>query len=167
MHFFKAAVLVLLPLIGTVFALPTRRDEGSGTIILPTEGTIIGPGEVFDFEYNGMADFGISSYNFTVWLLTAMPTSVAPSINFAQGHYFGRFSLPNFPGNPNPKNLAPKTLTMPDFSKPQGGFGSGASASDGHFTLVVMEEYGTGDATVGNRITLAMTGIVYNATLPA
>jgi hypothetical protein len=119
MHFFKAAVLVLLPLIGTVFALPTRRDEGSGTIILPTEGTIIGPGEVFDFEYNGMADFGISSYNFTVWLLTAMPTSVAPSINFAQGHYFGRFSLPNFPGEFEPWSLSDNVFNFDPNRQPE------------------------------------------------
>ncbi|KAJ7366991.1 hypothetical protein DFH08DRAFT_680269 [Mycena albidolilacea] len=142
MHFLKVAALALFPL---VLCAPSPRQSTSGTIILPADGTVIAPGQEFPFNYDGMADFGISSYNYTVWLLTSMPTAFAPSINFAAGHYFGRFSEPNFPGNPSPKNPAPPTLTMPDFSKNPGGFGTGKTDSNGNFLLVVMEEYATGE----------------------
>lgn len=114
MHFLKVAALALFPL---VLCAPSPRQSTSGTIILPADGTVIAPGQEFPFKYDGMADFGISSYNvcasssfilvrlfraalsqYTVWLLTSMPTAFSPSINFAAGHYFGRFSEPNFPG---------------------------------------------------------------------
>ncbi|KAJ7175963.1 hypothetical protein C8R46DRAFT_75626 [Mycena filopes] len=182
MHFLK--VVTLLPLFATALAAPSPRQSTSGTIIAPADGTVIAPGESFAFSYDSMADFGISSYNYSVWLFTSVPTSFAQSVDFAQGHYFGRFAEPNFPGNlrrcalqkkyivdssstkgnPSPKNIAPTTLTMPDFSKNPGGFGTGASESNGDFALVVMEEYATGAGSVGSRLTLAINRIVYNAT---
>ncbi|KAJ7025343.1 hypothetical protein C8F04DRAFT_136651 [Mycena alexandri] len=164
MHFLKIAALAFFPLFATVLAAPSPRQSTSGTIIEPADGTSIAPGETFAFSYDSMADFGVSSYNYTVWLFTSVPTSFAQSVDFAQGYYFGRFAEPNFPGNPSPKNIAPATLTMPDFSKNPGGFGTGASESNGHFALVVMEEYATGAGSVGSRLTLAINRIVYNAT---
>jgi len=50
---------------------------------------------------------------------------------------------------PSARHPAPETLTMPDFSKPLGGWGSGASVSNAVFYLAVLEEYGTG--TVSNH----------------
>jgi hypothetical protein len=102
---------------------------------------------------------------FSVFLLTSVPTSFSQSVDFAEGHFFGRFAEPNFPGNyhyfigalnsmihhhllkkgnPSPKNVAPATLTMPDFSKSPGGWGTGMSDSNKDFALIVMEEYATG-----------------------
>ncbi|KAJ6477329.1 hypothetical protein C8R47DRAFT_1140023 [Mycena vitilis] len=161
MHFLKVAALALFPL---VLSSPAPRETTGGTIIAPADGTVIAPGETFAFEYSTMADYGVTSYNYTVFLLTSVPTTFAQSVDFAQGHYFGRFAEPNYPGNPSPKNVAPTTLTMPDFSKSEGGFGTGAVDSNGDFALVVMEEYGNGDGSVGSRLALAINGIKYNAT---
>ncbi|KAJ7147061.1 hypothetical protein C8R43DRAFT_538853 [Mycena crocata] len=164
MHFSKIAVLALFPLIAGVISAPSPRQSTSGTIIAPAEGTIIAPGAAFDFAYDSMADFGVTSFNYTVWLLTSIPKSFVQSTDFAEGHYFGRFAEPNFPGNPNPPNTAPAKLVMPDFSKNPGGWGTGASDNNAEFALVVMEEYATGTGSVGLRFTLAMNKIIYNAT---
>ncbi|KAJ7761602.1 hypothetical protein DFH07DRAFT_423328 [Mycena maculata] len=165
MHFYKIAVLALFPLIGNVLSAPPRRQSTAGTIVSPADGTVIAPGAAFDFDYETMADYGVSSYNYTVWLLTSpMPASLVQSNEFAQGHYFGRFAEPNYPGNPNPPNLAPAQLIMPDFSKNPGGFGTGESDSNGNFALMVIEEYATGVASVGSRFNLAINTIVYNTT---
>lgn len=72
--------------------------QTAGTISAPAAGTLIAPGEAFDFSYSSHADYGISSYNYTVWLSTTPPTSMAQSDTFMTGHYFGRFSEPNYPG---------------------------------------------------------------------
>ncbi len=72
---------------------------------------------------------------------------------------------------------------MPDFSKPLGGFGVGASVSNATFYLAVLEEYGNGNVrsfgslgfvtklicthcqpSVGRRISLVMNQIIYNST---
>lgn len=47
-------------------------------------------------------------------------------------------------GNPNPRNLPPAQLVMPDFAESLGGFGAGESRSNATFYLVVLEEYVTG-----------------------
>ncbi|KAJ7695666.1 hypothetical protein B0H17DRAFT_1055096 [Mycena rosella] len=185
MHFLKVAVLALFPLAWTVLAAPSPRQSTSGTIISPADGTVIAPGQAFDFVYDSMADYGVTSYNYTVWLLTSPPTSFAQSTDFAQGHFFGRFAEPNYPGSmslllyrshlihwcdptdPNPPNTPPAQLVMPDFSKNPGGWGSGASDSNGQFALLVLEEFATGSASVGSRLALAINNIVYNATAPA
>lgn len=67
-------------------------------INLPANGTHIAPGSLFNFSYSSIADYGTSAYNFTLWLLTSMPSSTASSLDFAAGHYFGRFAIPNYPG---------------------------------------------------------------------
>ncbi|KAK7469345.1 hypothetical protein VKT23_003825 [Stygiomarasmius scandens] len=157
----------LLPIFALVSAAPSRRQDTSGTIVLPAEGTVINPGQAFDFSYDARGDYGVTSYNYTVFLFTSDPGSFSPSSEFARGHFFGRFSNPNFPGNPNPSNPPPAQLVMPDFSKNPGGFGTGKVDSDGKFVLAVLEEYADGDATVGLRMSLAMTSVVYNATTNA
>lgn len=42
---------------------------------------------------------------------------------------------------------APAQLTMPDFSKSLGGWGSGQAAGNVNFTLFVFEEYGDGSVS--------------------
>ncbi|KAF8158406.1 hypothetical protein B0H34DRAFT_656242 [Crassisporium funariophilum] len=109
-------------------------------IEVPSNGTIIKPGAAFDFQYQSIADYGTSSFNYTVWLFTSPPTSFVPVDNYATGYYFGRFAEPNYPGNPSPQNLPPKQLNMPNFAT----LGSGAQADNATFYLTVMEEYATG-----------------------
>ncbi|KAJ6559089.1 hypothetical protein DFH09DRAFT_1161819 [Mycena vulgaris] len=156
MHFLSS-LIVALTCVASVFA-------ATPVIVQPAEGTHIAPGAAFDFNYGSIADYGTSSYNYTVWLLTSLPTSFAPSTNFAEGHYFGRFAEPNYPGNPNPPNTPPAQLIMPDFSKNPGGFGSGASATNATCYLAVFEEYANGSGSVGYRISFTANKIVYNAT---
>lgn len=61
------------------------------------------------------------------------------------GHRVGIDTIDyNIIGNPDPKNLAPVQLVMPDFADSPGGFGAGESTSNATFYLVVMEEYVTG-----------------------
>ncbi|THV03896.1 hypothetical protein K435DRAFT_791468 [Dendrothele bispora CBS 962.96] len=161
-------ILPLLALLASAApAVPSKRQDTSGTIVLPTEGTVINPGQAFDFSYDARGDYGVTSYNYTVFLFTSTPGSFSPSEEFARGHFFGRFSNPNFPGNPNPSNPPPAQLIMPDFSKNPGGFGTGAVDSDGKFQIAVLEEYADGDGTVGLRMSLAMTSVVYNASTTA
>nr|GAT60135.1 predicted protein [Mycena chlorophos] len=138
MRFFT---LPLLALAGLAAA------QNKATISLPQAGASIAPGE------------------FTVWLFTSeFPSSFAPTQNFADGHFFGRFALPNYPGNPYPTNLPPSTLTMPNFDKSPGGFGAGLAEANQNCTLVVLEEYATGTGSFGLRFALAATSIIYNAT---
>ena len=67
-------------------------------IVSPADGDVIVAGSSFPFEYRTRADYGVSSYNYTVWLFTTRPESTIPSDLFATGYFFGRFSLPNYPG---------------------------------------------------------------------
>ncbi|KAG6890593.1 hypothetical protein C0995_006569 [Termitomyces sp. Mi166 len=136
-------------------------------IVSPADGGVIIAGSTFPFEYRTRADYGVSSYNYTAWLFTTRPESLTPSDLFATGYFFGRFSQPNYPGNPYPKNQPPPTLTMPDFSESPGGFGSGSPNTTLDCSFVVLEEYGTGilsKATAGSRISWAETRIVYKKT---
>jgi hypothetical protein len=88
----RCFVLAFLHLVTLAYA------TGPGIIAAPANGTVIAPGASFDFHYTTRADYGISSYNYTVWLFTSLPTSIAPSDSFATGYFFGRFSTENFPG---------------------------------------------------------------------
>lgn len=72
--------------------------QAPGTISAPTVGQHIAPGSFFDFSYHIRADYCISTYAFSVWLLTTEPTSLAPAANFVDGYFFGRFEAENFPG---------------------------------------------------------------------
>ncbi|KAJ7927998.1 hypothetical protein B0H13DRAFT_2653178 [Mycena leptocephala] len=133
-------------------------------IIQPADGTHIAPNQAFDFNYLSIADYGTSSYNYSVYLFTTPPLAFMASQNFGAGHYFGRFAEPNYPGNPNPPNTPPAQLVMPNFSIAPGGWGEGASASNATFYLAVFEEYANSDGVPGNRISFTANRIVYNAT---
>ena len=82
------------------FALATFASAYAATpaIINPAEGTHIAPGQAFDFNYDSIADYGTSSYNYSVYLFTSSPLAFTSSENFATAHYFGRFAEPNYPG---------------------------------------------------------------------
>jgi hypothetical protein len=67
-------------------------------IIQPADGTHIAPNQAFDFNYLSIADYGTSSYNYSVYLFTTPPLAFMASQNFGAGHYFGRFAEPNYPG---------------------------------------------------------------------
>ncbi|KAF8964344.1 hypothetical protein BDZ97DRAFT_1919035 [Flammula alnicola] len=134
------------------------------TINAPSNGTVIKPGATFDFSYQSIADYGTSSYNYTVWLFTSPPSEFVPLNNYAAGYYFGRYAQPNYPGNPNPPNPPPKQLTMPNFATLKKGFGSGAQAHNATFYLTVLEEYGTGTGSLGYRISLVFNRVLYNVT---
>ncbi|KAJ7784454.1 hypothetical protein B0H16DRAFT_298597 [Mycena metata] len=159
MHFSSALAFFLASFASTSATAPA--------IIQPADNTAIAPGASFPFEYLSIADYGTSSYNYSVYLITSPPDAFAPSQTFASGHYFGRFGAPNYPGNPNPKNTAPSQLVMPNFSLPPGGFGAGAFATNATFYLAVFEEYSNGDGVIGNRISFTSNRIIYNATTNA
>lgn len=69
-----------------------------GIITAPANGTVIMPGESFAFSYDPMADYGVSTYNYTVFLFTKLPSSLYSTTEWSSGHYFGRFDYPNYPG---------------------------------------------------------------------
>ena len=133
-------------------------------ILSPKKGSHIQPGAIFPFNYEIHSDYCESSYNFTVFLFTDKPTTLSPSLSWAHGHYFGRFSEDNYPGNPFPTNLPPTTLTMPDFSSFQGGFGEGMNASNKKVWLTVLEETQGCTGTLGVNLILEAVELVYNAT---
>jgi hypothetical protein len=89
----------ILPYLTTTLAASTSFLAVSGSIDSPNSGGIIMPGQAFDFSYNSMADKGISSYNFTVWVFTNRPGPFESSENWAMAHYLGRFGLLNEPGS--------------------------------------------------------------------
>ncbi|KAG6814229.1 hypothetical protein H0H92_015344 [Tricholoma furcatifolium] len=150
----------------TFFTFICTVHSASPQIISPSEGDVIVAGSQFPFQYRTTADYGISSYNYTVWLFTTPPTTVEPSNLFATGYFFGRFSQPNYPGghcNPYPQNQPPSAFIMPNFSKGLGGFGAGSSNKTQECYFVVLEEYGTGVAAAGSRISWTETKIIYIA----
>ncbi|KAF9013540.1 hypothetical protein BDQ17DRAFT_1231940 [Cyathus striatus] len=116
-------------------------------IVAPENNAAIAPGASFDFKYQSIADYGTSSYNFTVWLFTSPPQSDFVALSdYASGYYMGRYCIPNYPGLiplEDHFNPPPKQLTMPNLSKLGSGFGSGAHAENASFYLTILEEYGT------------------------
>ncbi|KAJ7288230.1 hypothetical protein C8J57DRAFT_1279478 [Mycena rebaudengoi] len=132
----------------------------------PAKGSIIAPDAFFEFKYRSMADYGTSSYNFTVWLFTSPPRFFQPSKTFATGFHLGRFSQANYPANMHPQNPPPSLLKMPDVSKLGGGWGVGANITHATFYLAVIEEYGNGAPSMGYRMSLAVNEIIYNGTRP-
>ncbi|TFK52589.1 hypothetical protein OE88DRAFT_1421949 [Heliocybe sulcata] len=154
----------LLALLAFVSATPAPRDGTQGTIVSPAPGDTISPGQAFDFKYNTMADYGSSSYNFTVFLVTSPAQAMVPSTEFMQGHYFGRFQEANYPAVPYATNPPPSQLIMPNFDKSPGGFGSGSWAANATFYLAVLEEWDSGNGALGTKMSLAITPVIYNAT---
>lgn len=96
--FFLNILSLLVFAIATTSAATIPKQRNTSGFISPTAGTIVAPGGQFDFKWDTMADYGLSSYNFTVFLFTQAPTSMAPSEFFGSGYYLGRFSEPNYPG---------------------------------------------------------------------
>ncbi|KIY71209.1 hypothetical protein CYLTODRAFT_419061 [Cylindrobasidium torrendii FP15055 ss-10] len=139
-------------------------QTSQGSITQPESNTIIAPGESFPFAYDSVADYSISSYNFSVFLFSKPPKSFDESGDFAHGHYFGRFQVANYPAVPYPSNPAPSELVMPDFSQKHGGFGMGASGANATMYLTVIEEYADGAGVMGFRMSLASTPVIYNGT---
>ncbi|SJL03099.1 uncharacterized protein ARMOST_06445 [Armillaria ostoyae] len=154
-----------LPLLLSLFAFPALILAGTGTITSPANGTATLPGQSFAFSYDPKADYSVSTYNYTVFLLTKLPTSLYSSNEWSSGHYFGRFDYPNYPAVPYPTHPAPANLTMPDFSQRVGsGFGGGINITDAKVYLVVLEEWATGTDNFGLTISLAINELIYNGT---
>ncbi|PBK97586.1 hypothetical protein ARMGADRAFT_1162439 [Armillaria gallica] len=157
MHLFKILYTLLFSVVVCV-AHPS--------IVQPHNGTRIDPGQQFDFEYKSIAEYGISAYNFTVWLFTSRPTSF---FDAAEKSLLGRTWVVIrcaiiLVRNDYPHNLPPPYLTMPNFKDLPVGFGVGESCENKKVYLVVIEEYATGEASVGLRMSLSMNHIIYNAT---
>ena len=151
---FTAATLFLT-------ALPSLAYYPQGYITVPANGSHVEPGQAFDFTYNARGDYCLTSHNYTVWVLTAPPTSVLQiENNGVTGEYLGRFSSSGICefklnhhywlisnsltipiANEFPSNPPPPQLVMPDFSKNLGGFSQGAFASDLPVYLAVIEEF--------------------------
>ncbi|KAL1715953.1 hypothetical protein EV715DRAFT_206321 [Schizophyllum commune] len=159
----SAALAVASPIV----VHPLQPRTGGPVIDKPAANAVIQPGETFDFLYYSMADYGRSAYNTSIWLFSSAPGDLQANTKtdtLTTGHFFGRFSTGNYPGNPYPNQPVPKQLTMPDFSVNQGGFGSGKTASDAPMYLAVFEEWADGSGTLGNKIAYVSTPIVYNGT---
>ncbi|KAK0487425.1 hypothetical protein IW261DRAFT_1447804 [Armillaria novae-zelandiae] len=152
-----------LLVLSTTLSLPVSVSATNGEITYPVNGTTIMPGESFDFKYDGMADYSVSGYNYSVWLFTSLPQSFAPSESFGAGYYFGRYDYANYPGVPYASHPAPAQLVMPNLSARFGGFGTGKSASNAVVYLAVIEEWASG-STFGFQMNLATTQLIYNGT---
>jgi hypothetical protein len=143
-------------------ALPIAHAYApQGTILSPTNGTVLAPGQAFPFSYDIRADYCTSSFNYTVWLFTSDPADLGMGANnvIGTGRFLGRFQQENYPGVwlflhnstssahderiavPYPKNPPPADLVMPDFSRSPGGFADGMSASNKAVYLAVLEEW--------------------------
>lgn len=96
----KSAVLLVLATFATASPTPVAlpRDDLAGVISAPAEGTVIAPGQAFDFAYGVHADYCSSSYNYSVWLVTDAPQTFSPSPTFMTGYLFGTFDAANYPG---------------------------------------------------------------------
>ncbi|KAK0201873.1 hypothetical protein DFS33DRAFT_1028907 [Desarmillaria ectypa] len=156
-------LLSSLLVLSTTLSLPVPVSAIKGEITYPINGTVIMPGKAFDFKYDGMADYSVSGYNYSVWLFTSLPQSFSPSESFGAGHYFGRYDYANYPGVPYANHKAPAQLITPDLSARLGGFGTGKSASNALVYLAVIEEWASG-STFGFQMNLAMTQLIYNGT---
>lgn len=97
---FNLGVLLMLSL--TQFLISgSSAQPGPGTIVQPQSGTTIAPGAQFNFSYLGRADYGVSSYNFHVWLVGDQELLSGNPGNkdlYTTGWYFGTFDYQNWPG---------------------------------------------------------------------
>ncbi|KAI0947294.1 hypothetical protein AcV7_009753 [Taiwanofungus camphoratus] len=155
---------ILLLLLALFSATIAQVASPPGTISEPAPYTAINPNGVFNFSYSVHADYCISSYAYSVYLVTKPPANMTPSDTFMAGYFFGRFDAENYPAVPYPSNPAPPNLTMPDFSAGQGGFGAGRSASNATFYLTVVEEWDDCQGSLGRKMGMSTNPIIYNAT---
>ncbi|TCD62993.1 hypothetical protein EIP91_006152 [Steccherinum ochraceum] len=153
-----------LSLVAVLALVPAALAQEKGSITAPTPGQHIAPGQNFTFKYFGRADYGVSSYDYSVWLVnsTVFDKKLSFEDVFTNGWFFGRYDYANYPAVPYSTHPAPKQLSMPNFTKPQGGFGAGQTASKVNFTLLVIEEYADGGGSVGRKLGTAGVPIVYN-----
>ncbi|KAK7056906.1 hypothetical protein VNI00_002624 [Paramarasmius palmivorus] len=163
MHFLKAAVLCLLPLVSVASPVARAPTDLHSQIQKPESGTVIAPGQAFDFQYRGVADYSVSSYNYSVWLFTEKPNGFVSGDDIGAGELLGRFDYQNYPGVPYATHPAPAQLVMPDFSRYYSGFGGGQSASNAPVYLAVIEEYKQG-SSFGFRLHLTYNELIYNGT---
>lgn len=98
--FMKTATVLVLAILAIASPTPIAvpRDDLAGVISAPAEGTVIAPGQAFDFAYGIHADYCSSSYNYSVWLMTEMPQAFSPSPTFMTGYLFGTYDAANYPG---------------------------------------------------------------------
>jgi len=157
---FATQIMSLLVLISSAVA-----QGNPGSISEPAPYTVIAPGGVFNFSYNVHADYCKSSYAYSVFLVTEPPLSFTPADEFMAGYYFGRYEAENYPAVPYPTNPAPPNLTMPNFAQPQGGFGGGNPTSNATFWVTVLEEWDDCEGTIGRKIAMASSPVIYNATI--
>ncbi|KAI0823953.1 hypothetical protein BC628DRAFT_1420390 [Trametes gibbosa] len=153
----------------TLASTASAADPPAGTIVAPVAHAPIAPGALFDFSYKASADYGRSTYAYSVYLFTETPESFTPADVFAGGYFFGRFDYANYPAVPYPKNPAPAQLQMPNFAAPKGpGFSNTYTLTDQTFTLAVIEEWDGSDngpdSPPGMKMSLTVVPIVYNAT---
>ncbi|KAK0201907.1 hypothetical protein DFS33DRAFT_1455708 [Desarmillaria ectypa] len=115
------------------------------SIVKLRNGTRINPGQQFDFEYESIAEYGTSAYNFTVWLFTSRPSFFHATEDFSAGSYMGRYSMRNHPENDYLHNPPPPFLAMPNFEDLPVGFGVGEPCKNKKIYLAVIKEYATGE----------------------
>ena len=89
---------VFFALFFSPFTAASPADYIPGAILVPANGSAIAPGSMFNFTYNIHTDYCMSSYDFSVWLITEPPSNLRPSDSFMSGFYMGTFSTPNYPG---------------------------------------------------------------------
>ena len=130
----------LLKTFAALLSLPALVFSAQSSIDAPANGTHIAPGASFPFSYHTDADYCESSFGFNVFIFTKKPTNFKMGEIWNTGAFLGRYSEPNYPGNPDPTNPPPPTFTMPDFSSSPGGFGTGKHATNKPVYLVVLEE---------------------------
>ncbi|KAJ7025340.1 hypothetical protein C8F04DRAFT_1128586 [Mycena alexandri] len=145
-------------------------------ILHPADGTPIPPGASFPFEYLSIADYGTSSHNYSVYLLTSPPAAFAPLRHSRAGitsNYPVAFNYLTFKerypsdgtGNPNPTNRASSQLAILNFSLPPDGFGAGAFAANNSTVYPVsFQVFNHRQGVIGNRTSFTANRIIHNAT---
>ena len=142
------AALLSLPLLGAA--------TGPSYIASPKNGTHVKPGAKFPFSYIPLGDYCQTSRIYNIYVYTSKPKSFAPAQTWITGTFLGQYSANEEGSIPGPDG--PSSLTMPDFSKSPGGFGSGKTASNIPVYLTVLEETATCDVCV-----LMFFSLRYNA----
>ena len=131
------AALLSLPLLSAA--------TGPSYIASPTNGTHVAPGARFAFDYIPLGDYCATSRIINVYMYTSKPKNFAPAQTWITGTFLGQYSANEEGSIPGP-NL-PATLTMPDFSKSPGGFGTGKTATNIPVYLTILEETATCDVS--------------------
>ncbi|GBE85067.1 hypothetical protein BKA93DRAFT_733296 [Sparassis latifolia] len=141
-----------------------RAQTTPGTISAPAPYTPVAPGSAFNFSYNAHADYCISSFSFTAYVITEPPTSLIETGDFMGGYTFGTYQEENYPAVPWPTNPPPSQLTMPDFSTVESGWGRGFNCTNCTFYITVLEEWDDCAGALGRKFGLASVPVIYNAT---